>query len=155
MLIIARTDALQSYGFEEACKRLNAAVDAGADAAFLEGITSLEEGRKICEVMKEKKGTRAWGEKGVPCLFNVVPGGVSPLLSAEEAKDAGFRIIIFPTVGLEGAIKGVRESMGLLKSHGMQKLEEGQGVREAFKLAGLDQLMKIDEDAGGVSLHKA
>lgn len=155
MLIIARTDARQSLGFEEACKRLEAAVDAGADAVFLEGIFSKEEGRKVCEIMREKKWTEAWGEAGVPCLMNLVPGGVSPDMSVEEAKELGFRIMIFPTVGIEGAIKGVKESMGLLKTDGRQKLEEGQGVREAFKLAGLEQLMKIDDEAGGVNLKSA
>ncbi|EIM80822.1 Phosphoenolpyruvate/pyruvate domain-containing protein [Stereum hirsutum FP-91666 SS1] len=155
MLIIARTDARQSLGFEEACKRLEAAVDAGADAVFLEGILSKEEGRKVCEIMGEKKGTEAWGEAGVPCLMNLVPGGVSPDMTVEEARELGFRIMIFPTIGIEGAIKGVKESMGLLKSDGRQKLEEGQGVREAFKLAGLDHLMKIDDEAGGVNLKSA
>ena len=37
IVIIARTDALQTHGFDEAIKRLKAAVAAGADIAFLEG----------------------------------------------------------------------------------------------------------------------
>ncbi len=35
IVIIARTDALQGYGFDEAIRRLRAAIDAGADLAFL------------------------------------------------------------------------------------------------------------------------
>jgi 2-methylisocitrate lyase-like PEP mutase family enzyme len=36
IVIIARTDALQGFGYDEAVKRLRAAVAAGADVAFLE-----------------------------------------------------------------------------------------------------------------------
>ncbi len=43
IVIIARTDALQSYGFEEAIRRLKAAVGAGADVVFLEGMTTKEQ----------------------------------------------------------------------------------------------------------------
>lgn len=40
IVIIARTDALQSLGLDAALARLRSAVDAGADMAFLEGMTS-------------------------------------------------------------------------------------------------------------------
>jgi 2-methylisocitrate lyase-like PEP mutase family enzyme len=43
IIIIARTDALQSLGYKEAVQRLKAAHEAGADVAFLEGITSKDE----------------------------------------------------------------------------------------------------------------
>ena len=37
IVIIARTDALQTHSFDEAIKRLKAAITVGADVAFLEG----------------------------------------------------------------------------------------------------------------------
>lgn len=37
LVIIARTDALQTDNFDEAIRRLRAAIAAGADVAFLEG----------------------------------------------------------------------------------------------------------------------
>lgn len=43
IVLIARTDALQSLGFEAAIDRLKKAVAAGADMAFLEGMTSKEQ----------------------------------------------------------------------------------------------------------------
>ena len=51
IVIIARTDALQSLGFDEAVKRLKAAVAAGADVAFLEGMTSKDEMRWCVQAM--------------------------------------------------------------------------------------------------------
>ena len=38
IIIIARTDALQTHDFDEAVRRLKAAIAAGADVAFLEGM---------------------------------------------------------------------------------------------------------------------
>jgi len=66
MLIIARTDAKQTYGFDEAIERLSKAVEIGVDIVFLEALESAEEARKVCEVMKRS---------GTPVLLNMVPGG--------------------------------------------------------------------------------
>jgi 2-methylisocitrate lyase-like PEP mutase family enzyme len=51
IVIIARTDSLASLGFDEAVHRLKAAVAAGADVAFLEGMKTKDEMKKIVEVM--------------------------------------------------------------------------------------------------------
>lgn len=51
IVIIARSDALQGHGFDEAVSRLKAAVAAGADVALLEGPRSVEEMRDFVEVM--------------------------------------------------------------------------------------------------------
>ena len=40
MLIIARTDAKQTYGFDEALQRLQDAVEIGVDIVFFEAISS-------------------------------------------------------------------------------------------------------------------
>src|SRR4029077_15903074 len=42
-VIIARTDARAVLGFEEAIRRANAALEAGADVAFVEAPQTLEE----------------------------------------------------------------------------------------------------------------
>jgi len=49
IVIIARTDALQSFGYDEAITRLRAAIDVGADVAFLEGVTSREDAERACK----------------------------------------------------------------------------------------------------------
>jgi 2-methylisocitrate lyase-like PEP mutase family enzyme len=47
IVLIARTDALQSLGFEEAVGRLKAAIKEGADVAFLEGILTKLQAREV------------------------------------------------------------------------------------------------------------
>ena len=46
MMIIARTDAAQKYGFDEAIERLNEAVKIGVDIVFFEALKSKEEAIK-------------------------------------------------------------------------------------------------------------
>ena len=51
IVIIARTDALQSLGFDEAVRRLRAAVEAGADVAFLEGMRTKDDMSRAVKAM--------------------------------------------------------------------------------------------------------
>lgn len=51
-VLIARTDAYETYGVEEAIARCNAAVDAGAALTFVQGVRSREDARKIAQEVK-------------------------------------------------------------------------------------------------------
>lgn len=143
IVIIARTDALASLGYDEALKRLKAAVEAGADVAFLEGVRSKEEAVRFCEDMKE------FGEKsGVPCLYNCVPGGVSPVFSVKEARECGYRMIITPIIALGAAYEAVNKAYKGLMEEGDSK-GNGVPVRELFESCGLDEAVEFDVKAGG------
>lgn len=96
IIMIARTDALASLGYDAALAKFKKAVKAGADVAFLEEVTSVEEARKFCKDMHP-----------VPCLYNCVPGGVSPGLSVKEAKACGYQIVITPILALGAVYESV------------------------------------------------
>ena len=85
-VIIARTDARAGVGFDEAIARVNAALDAGADMAFVEAIPNLEE---LAMVPKRVRG---------PCLLNVVRGGKTPDLNLTDAQAMGYRLAIMPSL---------------------------------------------------------
>lgn len=138
IVIIARTDARQKYGFDEAIERLKEAVKIGVDVAFLEALQSKEECKKVCDIMGD-----------TPVLFNQVFGGASPDLTVEEAKELGFRLMIFPGVCLEAAVSAFKQSLASLKLEGKQNNSNFAGVRDAFKLCGLDDAIAIDKKAGG------
>lgn len=141
IVIIARTDARQSLGFDEAAERLADAVTCGADAVFLEGLASVEEAREIC------------GKMSVPVLLNTVPGGVTPRLSVKEAKELGFRIMIFPAIALTTVLTSVKEKLLALHSQGTDYAgKDEMSIREAFMTCGLNESLQIDKDAGGATL---
>lgn len=138
ILIIARTDARQSFGFDEAYQRLKGAVECGVDAVFPEAMTSKEEARE----MVERMGTTT------PCLLNMVSGGVTPDMSADEAREIGYRLMIFPAITLEPAMLGMREALKRFKEVGRQP-ETKMGIREMFEVCGLQECMELDAEAGG------
>ena len=73
-VLIARTDARGAHGgsLDEAIRRANVYLEAGADMAFVEGPTSVDEVRRIC---REVKG---------PIFYNQT--GVSPRLSQAQMR---------------------------------------------------------------------
>ncbi|MGQ0653794.1 MAG: isocitrate lyase/PEP mutase family protein [Betaproteobacteria bacterium] len=88
-LVIARTDARTSHGLDEALRRAEAYLEAGADVLFVESPETPEEMRKICDTFK-----------GVPLLANMVHGGGrTPLLDFAELQKLGYRIAIYPSIG--------------------------------------------------------
>lgn len=138
IVIIARTDALQSRGYDEAVSRLKKAVEAGADAVFLEGVSSVEEGRRVCEEMAP-----------TPVLLNMVQGGLTPDLTSAEAQELGFRIVIFPGVALGRVLVGVTEVMEELRRKGTVGKVHAVSPRNLFEVCGLDECLKFDREAGG------
>lgn len=97
-LIIARTDARAVLGFEEAVRRANAAVDAGADMAFVEAPQSLDE---VAAVPKLVRG---------PCLLNIVWRGKTPDIGLDEAARMGYKTAILPVL-LFNAVAGICDEM--------------------------------------------
>lgn len=152
LVVIARTDALsattqisgqnenENDPFKEAIARLKAAVSAGADVAFLEGVRTVDQMRQFVEAMKPK-----------PCLLNMVPGGVTPLINAKEAKEIGFRIVIWPCFAMTAAYLAYQRVTRELLDTGEIKEEEGGkgGVREIFEVCGLRECVEFDKSMGG------
>lgn len=138
IVIIARTDALQTDGFEEAVRRLKAAVAAGADVGFLEGVTSAEEAREVCKLMAP-----------TPMLLNMVEHGATPSWTPAEARELGFKLIIFPFASIFPAYKAIKEAFVRLKETGRTGLEEEFTPRRLFSVVGLKESTALDAAVGG------
>jgi 2-methylisocitrate lyase-like PEP mutase family enzyme len=146
IVIIARTDSLQSLGYETALRRLKKCIEIGADVAFLEGPTSLEQMKQICQDVAP-----------APVLLNSVPGGVTPHVTQEEAKKLGFKIIIYPALSIEAAYQSIWDSVRVLKAKGDMPVTERQqkeGVRAIFGVCGLMECVEFDKKAGGSAYNK-
>jgi 2-methylisocitrate lyase-like PEP mutase family enzyme len=143
MVIIGRTDSRQNLGFDEAIERLKEAVKIGVDAVFIDAIQTKEECKEVCEIMGN-----------TPVMFNMCVGAGSPDLTVEEAKELGFRIIIFPGVCSSMVLASCKESLGLLKSQGREQMRGSGGVQELFMACGLGTAIEIDQKAGGKAYGK-
>jgi 2-methylisocitrate lyase-like PEP mutase family enzyme len=85
-LILARTDAVAVEGLGAAMERAEAYLECGADALFIEALRSPDDMKTACD----RFASRA------PMLANMVEGGKTPIQSASELGERGFRIVIFP-----------------------------------------------------------
>jgi 2-methylisocitrate lyase-like PEP mutase family enzyme len=105
LLLIARSDARAKLGFEEAVRRVNAALDAGADVGFVEAPETMEEVEAIPKLVKG------------PCMINIVRGGKTPLVPLGRLQELGYKIVITPGMALmtvitayENALEGLRDT---------------------------------------------
>jgi len=103
-VIIARTDARASLGFEEGVRRCNAALDAGADVAFLEAMQSEDELKAAPE------------EINGPCLLNIVRGGKTPEVSFADAEAMGYKIAIVPGLLFIQVIGACDQALAAMKA---------------------------------------
>jgi carboxyvinyl-carboxyphosphonate phosphorylmutase len=104
-VIIARTDAIAVCGLEDALRRGQAYHEAGADIVFIEAPRSIEELRAIKLAFSD-----------VPLLFNWAESGKTPLLSLDEIRSLGFKLVIFPVSMLFAATHAMLSLLEVLKS---------------------------------------
>ena len=108
-VIIARTDARGVEGFDAAVSRAKLYIDAGADAIFPEALETVEEFRDFATAVPG------------PLLANMTEFGKSPLLSAEELGNLGYKMILFPLTAFRSAMRAAEETLMSLKEQGHQR----------------------------------
>jgi 2-methylisocitrate lyase-like PEP mutase family enzyme len=106
-LIIARTDAVAVEGFDRALARAALYHEAGADVLFVEAPRRREELQSI--------GSR-FG-RTVPLMANMVEGGKTPILPADELEALGFALVIFPGAVVRLLAKAAQDFYTSLKTH--------------------------------------
>ncbi|KAI1436165.1 putative carboxyphosphonoenolpyruvate phosphonomutase [Xylaria sp. CBS 124048] len=139
-VLIARTDALQSLGYDECIRRLRMARDEGADVGLLEGFASKEQAAQAV------RDLAPW-----PLLLNSVENGKSPLITVEEARRMGFRIMIFSFATIAPAYIAIRETLLRLKHSGVVGTPPDITPVKLFEVCGLKHSMAVDKVAGGES----
>lgn len=146
IVIIARTDARAgsdpegNTGFDEAVTRLKMAAEIGVDALFFEALQSDSEMEQAIATCPK-----------IPMLLNMVQGGKTPQITNDEANKLGFRIVIWPCLGMEALIPAYRRSLDVLKKTGKPPKEENLGPIALFETCGLKELMEFDQSVGGTA----
>lgn len=83
-VVMARTDAFAVEGMEGALMRAKAYQAAGADAIFVEALTSLEQYQQFCQAIE------------IPVLANITEFGKTPLFSKEALAKVGVSMMLYP-----------------------------------------------------------
>ena len=142
IVLIARTDANQMLGYDECIARLRTARALGADVGLLEGFASKEQARQAVIDLE-----------GWPLLLNMVENGASPLITVDEVRDMGFRIMIFSFAALAPAYTAIRAAFEMLKKDGVTGTGAKKDLtpRKLFEVCGLRESMEVDTEAGGLA----
>ena len=117
-LILARTDACATQGFEAAVERAQRFQEAGADILFVEAVTSLDEIRALPQRL------------AAPQLMNMVIGGKTPITSAEELAALGYGLVLYANAALQGAVAGMQKALTVLRD--TQRIDEDPSLVAPF-----------------------
>ena len=135
-LIVARTDARTSLGLNEALRRGEAFLKAGADLLFIESPESEAEMERIGRTF------------GVPLVANMVEGGRTPILSRSELERLGFKLAIFPASGFLATGAALRSIYGEIRNNGSTKHWDGElyDFGDFSRLMGFERIWAFERE---------
>ncbi|MGD0237212.1 MAG: isocitrate lyase/PEP mutase family protein [Syntrophorhabdales bacterium] len=131
-ILVVRTDAVKTHGFDEAILRGAMYAEAGADVLFIEAPANEEQMRKIPGLFEK------------PCVMNMAVGiqGVEP----KDLAEMGYAIVIYPLVTLIGAIEGAMRMCTALIREGRQAESSGltSSLEQLSQFLGLDKIKEME-----------
>jgi 2-methylisocitrate lyase-like PEP mutase family enzyme len=117
-LVMARTDAAATHGFEAAVERGLKFAEAGADILFVEAVTKPEEVRALPQRLAK------------PQLMNMVIGGRTPIFNADQLGELGYGIVLYANAALQGAVAGMQKALTVLRDE--KEVQESSGLVTPF-----------------------
>jgi 2-methylisocitrate lyase-like PEP mutase family enzyme len=137
-LIIARTDAREVLGPQEAIDRANRYGDAGADVVFIEAPHSEAELEEIPRSVR------------YPLLVNMLTGGKTPILPVNRLGEMGFKIAVCPIESLLVTAHAMQRLVNALKATGRVDQTEGMvSFDEVKEILGVEGFLGLRESVGG------
>ena len=107
-LVMARTDLRATAGLAAAIDRMQALVDAGAEAIFPEALRDLSEFEQVCAALD------------VPVLANMTEFGKSELFTRVQLAEAGVAMVIYPVTLLRTAMGAAERVLETIAVEGTQ-----------------------------------
>jgi 2-methylisocitrate lyase-like PEP mutase family enzyme len=132
--IIARTDARTAHGLDEALRRGEAFLNAGADILFIESPESEDEMRRIGAAFE------------APLLANMVEGGRTPILSRADLESIGYKVAIYPVSGLLAASAALSSVYAHIRSEGTTLGWTGElmAFSEFVRMIGFERIWEFE-----------
>jgi len=135
-LVIARTDARQSEGFDGAMRRIEAYARAGADVLFPEALESEEEMARACAAFDR------------PMMANMSNGGSSPVPVADVLAQIGYAFAIYPSLTSLAAAAAMEKALVDLKTKGIGQPEGLFSFSEFCSLIGFEDVWAFERQWG-------
>ncbi|ORB54425.1 methylisocitrate lyase [Mycobacteroides saopaulense] len=141
-VICARTDAAGIEGLPAAIDRAKAYADAGADLIFTEALSNIGEFEKFRAAVD------------VPLLANMTEFGKSDLVTAEQLREVGYNVVIYPVTTLRLAMFAVEQGLREIDSAGTQSglLNQMQHRSRLYELLRYSEYNQFDTEIFNFSL---
>ena len=131
--ILARTDARDVLGLDEAFRRAEQYLRAGADGIFIESPHDVAEleliGRKF----------------DVPQMANMLEGGRTPILPPAQLAELGFEIAIYGISLMMHSVRTMQDVLAKLASGDVSFIGKGVGFEEYKSIVGFDDWARIED----------
>ena len=135
-LICVRTDARAVLGFDEALRRAERYVKAGAEAIFVEAPESVAELEQLARSFD------------VPQFANPLVGGRTPILSIKEFEQLGFDAICFGLETIMHAAKAMQTVLADMRAGAFALRDKGMSFEEFKSVVHYDRWDRIDNTYG-------
>ena len=135
--IIARTDARAVYGLDEALRRGEMYLKAGADGLFIEAPQTVAELERVGRTFA-----------GVPQLANMVEGGgMTPVLHPAELYRLGFAMVAYPVSLIFRVARTVEKALADLRAGELAIENEGVDFEGFKEITGYPRWAAIEQSA--------
>jgi 2-methylisocitrate lyase-like PEP mutase family enzyme len=128
---IARTDARAVTGLDDAMRRAERYLRAGADAIFIEALKSVEEFERV-------------GQAFDLLVANPLAGGVSPILRPEEYFKLGFKILPYGIDLILRVTRTMQDALEHMRSGRFALMGTGATLQEYLSIVGFDDWTRVE-----------
>jgi 2-methylisocitrate lyase-like PEP mutase family enzyme len=134
--LIARTDARAIHGLDEALRRAERYVKAGADGIFIEAPLTVEELARIGR------------EVEVPQFCNMLTSGKTPILTNKELYEMGFEMVVHGITLVMKVAKTMRDALEELKADKLSFQNDSVTFEEFKKIMKFSDWAEIEDKFG-------
>jgi 2-methylisocitrate lyase-like PEP mutase family enzyme len=134
--IVARTDARALHGMDEALRRAERYVRAGADGIFIESM------------LNEDEIARAVREVPTAHVANMLEGGITPILKPSVLGQMGYKIALYGITLLLRVTKTMQLALADLKSDELKLVGSGTPFEEYTRIVGIERWRGIEQKFG-------
>jgi 2-methylisocitrate lyase-like PEP mutase family enzyme len=137
--ILARTDARGPLGLDEALRRAELYLKAGADGIYVEAVESVEELERTARALR-----------GSPLATTILEGGGrTPWMDPEDLKALGYSMLLYPTTVIFQVTRAIQKAVENLKAGRSMPADDSVTFAEYEDMLGLPEWARIEDEFTG------
>lgn len=133
--IIARTDALALLGLDEALRRAELYLQAGADGVYIEAVESVEQLEQVGRTLR-----------GAPLATSILEGGGrTPWLAPKDLHALGYTMLLYPTTVIFRVTRAIPKAVEDLKAGRPMPVDDSVTFKEYEEMLGLPRWADLED----------